>query len=106
MFGYITPEAGQQILTQMIAAVLEDLKERGFEVQFSVMVMEKLQQICLADLSDGGRGIRNQLELHLINPLSRALFDSGALSGSAWVISDFIAGDVTSLVLRQAGART
>ena len=106
VFGYITPEAGQQILTQMIAAVLEDLKERGFEVQFSVMVMEKLQQICLADLSDGGRGIRNQLELHLINPLSRALFDSGALSGSAWVISDFIAGDVTSLVLRQAGART
>ena len=37
---------------------------------------ETLRRLCTADLSNGGRGIRNMIEAHLINPLARALFDS------------------------------
>ena len=34
-----------------------------------------LRERCLRDLSNGGRGVGNQLETWLINPLDRALFD-------------------------------
>jgi ATP-dependent Clp protease ATP-binding subunit ClpA len=44
-------------------------------VQLSEEVRLRLREICLSDLSDGGRGIRNQLEAHLVNPLARLLFD-------------------------------
>ncbi len=37
--------------------------------------------MCLADLSNGGRGVRNQLEAHLVNPLARALFEQDAMMG-------------------------
>jgi hypothetical protein len=33
-------------------------------------------------MSNGGRGIRNQLEAHLVNPLARALFGQDPAQGS------------------------
>ena len=47
----------------------------------------------LADLSNGGRGIGNQVEALLINPLSRWLFDNGVISHADVVIEAF---DVTA----------
>ena len=38
-------------------------------------------------LSNGGRGIRNQLEYHFINPLARGLFDCDANAGVQWKIT-------------------
>ena len=37
-------------------------------------VREQLRELCTRDLSNGGRGIGNQLESLFVNPLSRALF--------------------------------
>ena len=45
-----------------------------------------LAQLCLADLSNGGRGIRNKIESHFINPLARALFDAGVVAGDKIVV--------------------
>jgi hypothetical protein len=54
----------KQLLEEVKAAPLDDASR------------SRLREICLSDLSDGGRGIRNQLEAHLVNPLARLLFDN------------------------------
>ena len=65
----------------MVDALLNDVKSLGYDVTLSEAARATLRGFCLADLSNGGRGIRNQVEAHLINPLSRALFDGGAETG-------------------------
>ena len=47
-----------------------------------------------------GRGIRNKLEAHLVNPLARALFDQPPTGPVA--IARLETGAVTSLVLEPA----
>lgn len=88
IFDFIRPEFAEQILRQMIDTTLKDLRERHISVTVLPKAWEKLSKCCLADLSNGGRGIRNQLELHFLNPLARALFDQNALPNSSWVITD------------------
>jgi hypothetical protein len=100
VFGYVSPQAGLQILVQMIDALLRDLQERGLHVRITDAVVTRLQQVCLADLTNGGRGIRNQLELHLINPLSRELFDRGASVGTSWTVTNLTVGDSSFLELQ------
>ncbi len=45
-------------------------------------VFGKLAEHCLADLTNGGRGIGNALESALINPLSRVLFERSLPEGT------------------------
>jgi ATP-dependent Clp protease ATP-binding subunit ClpA len=59
-----------------------------------------LEARCLADLSNGGRGIRNQLEAVLVNPLARQLFDRDAQPGEAFEVVHH--GDGTALELIRA----
>ncbi len=86
----------------MVAAILDRVERAtGRSVTLSDSARQQLQAICLADLSDGGRGIRNQLEAHLVNPLARALFDQPA-TGPACVCAVQISGGLTTLEF-QAG---
>ncbi len=48
--------------------------ERGVEIALTPEARGALAAICLADLSNGGRGVRNQVEAHFVNPLARAVF--------------------------------
>jgi hypothetical protein len=76
VFDFIRPDVADQIFTMMVEGILVRVeKATGRLVQLNEKVRQRLQEICLADLSDGGRGIRNQLEAHLVNPLARLLFD-------------------------------
>jgi ATP-dependent Clp protease ATP-binding subunit ClpA len=45
-----------------------------------------LKDQCLRDLSNGGRGIRNQLEAQLVNPLARQIFDQDAAPGESFTV--------------------
>jgi ATP-dependent Clp protease ATP-binding subunit ClpA len=63
------------------------LREQDFDIEFALPARQVLRGICLKDLSNGGRGIRNQLEAYLLNPLSRALFDTDAQPGERFVIA-------------------
>ena len=78
VFDFIRPEVADEIFDQMVDALLNDVGSLGYDVSLSETARATLRGLCLADLSNGGRGIRNQVEAHLINPLSRALFDSNA----------------------------
>jgi hypothetical protein len=100
VFDFIRPEIASSIFDAMISAIVLDLREtQGIGISLTDEARESLRRLCLHDLNNGGRGIRNQVEAHLVNPLARALFEIEAASGQAFRISRVDAGAVTSLTL-------
>ncbi|WP_411751923.1 AAA family ATPase [Serratia sp. (in: enterobacteria)] len=99
VFDFIRPEVAGQIFSQMTENTLAGLTRLGLTVTMSETALERLREICLADLSNGGRGIRNHLEAHLVNPLSRALFDIDAQPGESYHVTELLTGASTQLVL-------
>jgi ATP-dependent Clp protease ATP-binding subunit ClpA len=75
-------------------------EEHGVKLQIAPAARAKLIDNCLADLSLGGRGIGNQLETALINPLARALFGTDVSGRSTITVTDVTERDkVYSVVL-------
>lgn len=95
VFDFIREEVGQQIFEQMVDGTLKDLKQQELHVALAPEARQMLHGLCLRDLSNGGRGIRNQLEAHLLNPLARALFDYDAQPGDHFAISRLEVGGLT-----------
>jgi ATP-dependent Clp protease ATP-binding subunit ClpA len=83
VFDFIRPQVAGEIYEKMARGVLRRLAERRkIHVSLLTEVDSEMRERCTQDLSNGGRGIGNQLEAWLINPLARALFDSGVSEGS------------------------
>ena len=59
-------------------------EQKNITVTVTDEAYDQLRAAALADLSNGGRGVGNQVEALLINPLSRWLFDNG-ITGDARV---------------------
>lgn len=77
VFDFIRPEVARLIFDKMTNAILQRLAERQkVYLGISSEAVTFLHDKCLTDLSHGGRGIGNQLEAWLVNPLARALFDA------------------------------
>ena len=95
VFDFIRDDIATQIFDQMVANTLLDLKTQELSVSMSDSAMSSLRSLCLADLSNGGRGIRNQVEANLLNPLARVLFDADAMPGSAFVVTTLRPGELT-----------
>jgi hypothetical protein len=75
VFGFITPEIGAQIFDGMLKNVVNRVhEEHKLLLVVADAVRDALRERCIRDLSNGGRGIGNQLESLFVNPLSRALF--------------------------------
>jgi ATP-dependent Clp protease ATP-binding subunit ClpA len=70
--------------------------EAGYQITLLPQAQGALRDLCLADLSNGGRGIRNQLEAHLLNPMARAVFDQG---GGSFEVTEVTRGATTTLTL-------
>lgn len=100
VFDFIRPAVAEEIFASMVRSVLADAEASGYRVTLSSAAWDSLRHLCTADLSNGGRGIRNQIEAHLINPLARALFDREAQGPT--VVSRIETGAVTTLVLEDA----
>jgi hypothetical protein len=99
VFDWIRSPVASQILDQMIAATLDGVAEQGIAVEISGAARATLAETCLADLSNGGRGIRNQIEAQLVNPLARALFDADARAGSRYTIAAVAPGQISAVKL-------
>lgn len=95
VFDFIRDDIAIQIFDQMVANTLLDLNAQELSVSMSESAMSSLRSLCLADLSNGGRGIRNQVEANLLNPLARVLFDADAQPGSAYVVTALRPGELT-----------
>jgi hypothetical protein len=97
VFDFIRDDVAAEIFEQMVDTLLADVKAVGFDVSICPAARSALRALCLADLSNGGRGIRNQVEAHLINPLSRALFDNGAQPGIPYEVRALRPGTSTTI---------
>lgn len=86
VFDFIRADVAQQIFAQMVDATLADLQAQELGVELAESARDALRDLCLKDLSNGGRGIRNQVEAYLLNPLARMLFDADARSGQSFRI--------------------
>jgi AAA domain (Cdc48 subfamily) len=103
VFDFIRPNVATDIFSDMVNATLADVRgTQQVEIKISDTAIQKLQALCLADLTNGGRGIRNKVETHLINPLSRAMFEKGQNTRS-FEIFDVETDLGTSLVLKEPG---
>ncbi len=79
VFDFIRPVIADQIFTGMVRDILEGVRTlQGIDVSLDEGARAQLATLCLTDLANGGRGIRNKVEAHLVNPLARALFDTVA----------------------------
>lgn len=75
VFNFITPEIAVRILEGMLKNVINRVKEEHrIALNFSPEAKQSLLALCTRDLSNGGRGIGNQVESCFINPLGRAMF--------------------------------
>ncbi len=101
VFDFIRTEIAREIFDTMLENVLARVRDaQQVEVALNAPAREDLQTLCLADLSNGGRGIRNQLETHFVNPLGRLLFDAGLAAGTRIEIATIQRGAVTALEWR------
>jgi ATP-dependent Clp protease ATP-binding subunit ClpA len=100
VFDFIRPQIADAIFDSMVANLLESTRSIGFDISITDKAKTVLKEMCLRDLSNGGRGVRNMVEAHLANPLSRALFDTGEVGG-AFRVEELSAGAVTSITLKR-----
>ena len=75
VFDFIDPVAQSKIFAAIIQRVLSTISdEQEIDVQFTDGAIDQLKALCTHDVFDGGRGIGNRIETHLINPLAREVF--------------------------------
>lgn len=101
VFDFIRDPVAREIFSAMLKGFLDRVREtQGFSVKVAPEAEEALRQICLADLSNGGRGIRNQLEAHFVNPLARVLFEAVPAAGAVLEVTGVERAAVTQLAWR------
>jgi hypothetical protein len=101
VFDFIRPPVAEQIYEKMVANILDRLADtQQIRISLPPAVNAALREQCIRDLSNGGRGIGNQLEAWLVNPLARALFDQNFPAGSALTVNSIglVAGVPTAEV--------
>ena len=90
VFDYIRPEAAGEILRSQVNKITGNLREqKNILVRIEDTAYQSLEKAATFDLSNGGRGIGNQVESLLVNPLSRWMFDNGVISDAELVIEAF-----------------
>jgi len=98
VFDFIRPEIAREILRSMLDRIVDNANaENGYKITVTPQALADLETLCLADLSNGGRGVRNQLEAHFVNPLARTLFDARAEHGCHLEIRRVLHAETTTL---------
>jgi ATP-dependent Clp protease ATP-binding subunit ClpA len=98
VFDFIREGVAEEIFASMFGGLVDGVRTtQQLDVHVAEAAVSALRSLCLSDLSNGGRGIRNQLEAHFVNPLARALFDAEAGPGARIEIYDVKQGPVTAL---------
>lgn len=93
VFDFVRGGVAGEIFDGMVDGVLGDVAAvRGTAITIGGEARRRLRELCLSDLSNGGRGIRNKIEAHLINPLARALFDASSAATAGLAINTLEAG--------------
>lgn len=90
VFDFIRQEAADAILQAQVNKIIRRMEEqKGIVLEVSPQAYQQLSSAATQDLSNGGRGIGNQVESLLINPLSRWLFDHEVMGHTQVTIDAF-----------------
>jgi ATP-dependent Clp protease ATP-binding subunit ClpB len=74
-FEFINGTAAYEIFQAIVDRVKAAVRaEHCVEVMIEEAALDNIRDLCLIDWFEGGRGIANRVETHLINPLSREIF--------------------------------
>ena len=93
VFDFIREEAGKAILKSQVDKIVGRLAEqKNIRVTVTDEAYAELSAAALNDLSNGGRGVGNQVEALLITPLSRWLFDNAVIGDADVTIEHFDVG--------------
>lgn len=83
VFDFIRDDVASQILRAQLEKITENLRaEKKIHLTLSQEALQSLLEAALNNLDNGGRGIGNIVESHLINPLARYLFDEDVQENS------------------------
>jgi hypothetical protein len=97
VFDFIGGAAAEQICAKQIGNIVQTIhRELEIGLCFDDTAREQLIKACVQDSANGGRGIGNRLESHLINPLAQLLFDEGVGAGAMVEITAALPADVDS----------
>jgi len=90
VFDFVRPELASEIFDSLLNRTLGDIsRDLSLDIQIEADARDALKQHCLADLSNGGRGIRNAIEVSFVNPLARLVFERGDAAGESIQIVGF-----------------
>ena len=90
VFDYIRRDAAEKILKAQVDKIISRLREqKNIRITIEDFAYDGLKEAAIFDLSNGGRGIGNQVESLFINPLSRWLFDNEIAENVDLVIEGF-----------------
>ncbi|WP_062212894.1 AAA family ATPase [Streptomyces sp. NBRC 109706] len=80
VFDFIGADVAHRIFDLQLGNIAARLRDdQRLELRLDPEARQRLTRRCTAQLDNGGRGIGNELETALVNPLARALFDAGDL---------------------------
>ncbi len=94
VFDFIREKSALEILNKHIKIITDNVKDtKDITLEFSDAAIEYLKNKSFGNLANGGRGIGNVIEKHLINPLARYLFDNHVEAGSTVKIMNIVEKD-------------
>ncbi len=108
VFDYIRKDAAKLILKSQVDKIISRLREqKNIRIRIEDHAYAGLEKAATFDLSNGGRGIGNQVESLVINPLSRWLFDHEITENAELVIEAFeTAANPASIRCRVEGGKS
>lgn len=89
VFDFIRKDAAEEILDLKLKAISENMNhEKGVTLEIGDCFKQYLQSLISENLSNGGRGISNMVETHVINPLAQLMIKENWHTGSTIIIED------------------
>ncbi len=89
VFNYIHKDSAIKIIDKQINQIEKMLQEkRNIEVSLEETAHQYLIEKACRNIENGGRGIGNEIEKYLINPLARYLFDNQIKEGQKVLIKN------------------
>lgn len=100
IFDFIQADVAKDIFNLRLEEFLEAITEElDLKIEVTDEIRSQLCDLCVADLSDGGRGIENKLRAKFVNPLARAIFALDPRPATTTVTSIRDLGDDSEVTL-------
>lgn len=96
VFDFIRENVAGEILDSQINRIIDNLKmDKNIKLTLLTQAHDKLLNVAIGNLDNGGRGISNIVESMFINPLSRYMFDKELFSDCEITVKSIVNENMT-----------